>query len=182
MSRFWAPSPCGTNVKVNGRFTRVPKFSTGVAKDFQACPKFRSLHRSSYRFEPILATLRRARWRRATTAVRCCRSRRRPVEPAQPQRRIQPRAVAAARALSEAEKLASLTQRRSTGGNARELGDSVSSNFQGGKSAIDYGGWIPSFDHVRFSFSSEVLLFRSVGLPGGWRDVGWCPAASRDTG
>jgi hypothetical protein len=62
------------------------------------------------------------------------------VEPAQPQRRIQPRAATAARAPSEAEKLASLTQRRSTGGNARELYDSVSSNFQGGQSAIDYGG------------------------------------------
>ena len=133
VSRFWAPSLCGTNVKVNGRFTRVPKFSTGAAKNFQACPKFRSLHRSSYRFEPILATLKkrkRARCRRASTAERRCRSLRRPVEPAQPQRRISLRAAAVARAPSEAEKLVSLTQRRSTGGNA--IGDSVSSNFQGG--------------------------------------------------
>ena len=40
VSRFWAPSPCGTNVKVNGRFTWVPKVITGVAKIFRRVQSF----------------------------------------------------------------------------------------------------------------------------------------------
>ena len=75
--------------KVRGRFTPVPKVSTGAAKDFPC------LNPTSADFEP-LAHERARCWRRAATAVPRRRglSRRRPVGQAQPQHQPQPRAAA----------------------------------------------------------------------------------------